>query len=457
MNQKIEKPWQHGTLKVTANRRYLQNGSVHFFWLGDTAWLLLIKLDEKRTEDYLRNRSCKGFNVIQVVLTHDLGSCLTWGGKSVKPEDFTDPGRHTTFWERVDRLVKTAEELGIYLALLPVWGSMVKKGLLNESNAANYASFLANRYKNFPNIIWLLGGDIRGDANYNVWNIMGETLKNIYPDILIGYHPFGRTSSSQWFHNCAWLDFNMFQSGHRRYDQGVLGMWDDQKHQWNGQKLQEVYFGEDNWRYVLQDHSLSPLKPTIDGEPSYEEILQGLHDLTQPYWQDCDVRRYAYWSVFAGAFGHTYGHNAVMQFFGENEKNGAYGVKNAWQQALHAPGSSQMGHLKKLMISLPYATGLPDESLLASKQREEYARTATFRGNGFALFYKYIDTPFAMDLSKLGFADVQAGWFDPVSGVYSYIGNYRNGGLTGFIPAHRTTGQSDWVLVLTDEKYKYRI
>jgi hypothetical protein len=27
------------------------------------------------------------------------------------------------------------------------------------------------------------------------------------------------------------------------------------------------------------------------------------------------VRRYAYWSVFAGSCGHTYGHNAIMQFY----------------------------------------------------------------------------------------------------------------------------------------------
>lgn len=58
---------------------------------------------------------------------------------------------------------------------------------------------------------------------------------------------------------------------------------------------------------------MKPTKPVIDGEPSYENIPQGLHDPKEVLWKACDVRRYAYWSVFAGAFGHTYGNNSIMQ------------------------------------------------------------------------------------------------------------------------------------------------
>lgn len=54
---------------------------------------------------------------------------------------------------------------------------------------------------------------------------------------------------------------------------------------------------EDNWRYVEDALSMTPLKPVLDAEPSYEGIPQGLHDPAQPLWRDCDVRRYGYWSV----------------------------------------------------------------------------------------------------------------------------------------------------------------
>ena len=57
----------------------------------------------------------------------------------------------------------------------------------------------------------------------------------------------------------------------------------------------------------------TPLKPVIDDEPIYEDIPQGLHDPNETRWNQHDVRRYAYWSVFAGSFGHSYGHNDIMQ------------------------------------------------------------------------------------------------------------------------------------------------
>ena len=148
---------------------------------------------------------------------------------------------------------------------------------------------------------------MRGDVGYDVFCLEGEILKSYNPERIIAYHPFGRTSSSLWFHNEPWLDMNLFQSGHRRYDQASLGEWDD-----NAER--ETFFGEDNWKYVDRDLSYETVKPTLDAEPSYEGIPQGLHNPRNPYWEEWDVRRYAYWSVFAGAAGHTYGSNSIMQF-----------------------------------------------------------------------------------------------------------------------------------------------
>ena len=43
--------------------------------------------------------------------------------------------------------------------------------------------------------------------------------------------------------------------------------------------------------------------------------------LKEPRWTAADVRRYGYWSVFAGAFGYTYGHNSVMQMYKKTDLN----------------------------------------------------------------------------------------------------------------------------------------
>ena len=64
------KPWENGPLRVSDNKRYLQNGDKPFFWLGDTAWLLFTNISEEEAFVYLKNRAGKGFNVIQAVLVY---------------------------------------------------------------------------------------------------------------------------------------------------------------------------------------------------------------------------------------------------------------------------------------------------------------------------------------------------------------------------------------------------
>jgi hypothetical protein len=118
--------------------------------------------------------------------------------------------------------------------LVPVWGSNIKNGNVSQKQALKYAQWLAERFKSKSNIIWLNGGDIKGSDSTETWNGIGNTIKNICPSQLMTFHPFGRTQSSIWFHNKPWLDFNMFQSGHRRYDQDTTGLC----------------YGQDNWKYV---------------------------------------------------------------------------------------------------------------------------------------------------------------------------------------------------------------
>lgn len=74
-------------------------------------------------------------------------------------------------------------------------------------------------------------------------------------------------------------------------------------------------------------------KPVIDGEPSYENIPIGLHDPSEGRWKAADVRRYAYWSVFAGSCGHTYGHNSIMQMLRPGIATG-YGTNGAEKRGM---------------------------------------------------------------------------------------------------------------------------
>jgi len=57
-------------LTVSADGRSLEAGGETFFWLGDTAWLMLSRLDRAETAHYLRTRKEQGFNVIQEKVLH---------------------------------------------------------------------------------------------------------------------------------------------------------------------------------------------------------------------------------------------------------------------------------------------------------------------------------------------------------------------------------------------------
>ena len=158
-------------------------GRPPFFWLGDTAWLLFQKLDRAETERYLEDRRRKGFNVVQVMVLHDPADRNAYGSPALLDADparpNVTPGRSLSrpgeydYWDHVDWVVRLAARKGIYVAMVPAWGSIVKSGGLNAGNAAVYARFLAGRYKGASNIIWVNGGDVRGDDHPQVWKALG--------------------------------------------------------------------------------------------------------------------------------------------------------------------------------------------------------------------------------------------------------------------------------------------
>ncbi len=439
-----------GPIVVSPNGRFLQHkdGSP-FFWLGDTAWLLFQKLDRAETERYLEDRRRKGFNVVQAVALHGLDDRNAYGSTALTGNDPTrpnvTPGHNPArsgeydYWDHVDWVVDLAARKGIFIAMLPTWGSVVKSGGLNLDSAAVFARFLARRYRNRPNIFYVNGGDVRGDDGGGVWRALGRTLKEADPDHLVSFHPFGRTQSSTWFHNEPWLDFNMFQSGHRRYDQ------DDTPQR----------RGEDNWRYAIEDYARTPPKPTIDAEPSYENIPQGLHDPSQPYWTAADCRRYAYWSVFAGSFGHTYGDNAVMQMHKPDSGKGAYGVRNYWYQAIGDPGSGEMQYLKRLVLSRPFFERVPDQSLIAGDNGTRYDTVIATRGKGYLFAYSYTGRPFQIRMGVISGRQVRASWYSPRDGSVQPIGLFPNDGVRTFTPPGVPAAGNDWVLALDDSSQRF--
>jgi hypothetical protein len=419
-------------LKVSANKRYLTSGGKPFFWLGDTGWLLLSKLNREDMEKYLQDRKEKGFNVIQVMVLHTLSSTNLSGDSALIHKNIGTP-KFGAYWENLDFAIDLAAKKGLYMALVPVWGSNVKSGRVTLKQAESYARFLATRYKDKSNIVWLNGGDLRGSDSLQIWQTIGKTLKKYDPNHLVTYHPFGRTQSSTWFHNEPWLDFNMFQSGHRDYAQDTART--------------ELRYGEDNWRYVFSDYNRIPVKPTLDGEPSYEGIPHGLHDTLQPRWNDNDVRRYAYWSVFSGACGFTYGHNSVMQFYTATPKAGSYGARMPWTEALNSPGANQLKFLKKIMLDYHFEELSPFQSVL-TEPGERYNHLVALKGNNSLLVYSYNGRSISLNTSQLTGEKFEVNWYNPRNGKITDVGTVNKDALSDFDPPGTQKDGEDWVLIL---------
>ena len=157
---------------------------------------------------------------------------------------------------------------------------------------------------------------------------------------LITFHPPGGNSSAEWLHGEEWLDFNMMQNGHNT--------------------------DTDVWNRVGRDYARDPTKPVVDGEPLYEDHPIGFNARERGYSNAADVRKFAYWDVFSGACGYTYGNHSIWQM-NKPGKEPINGPLNYWYDALDHPGAQQMQYLRALVESRPDLNRIPDQSLLASE------------------------------------------------------------------------------------------
>lgn len=439
-------PWKNGKLQVSEEGRYLkhENGTP-FFWLGETGWLLPQRTDRDEVSFYLNACKNAGYNVVQVQTLNDVPSINQYGQYSMTDgynfKNIDKKGIYG-YWNHMDYIIKTAERNGIYIGMVPIWGTPVDEGKMSVKEAQAYGKFLADRYKDSPNIIWFIGGDIRGDKKTEVWQALAQTIRANDANHLMTFHPRGRTTSATWFNNESWLDFNMFQSGHRRYGQ----------RKGDGDYPIEENTEEDNWRFV-EASTLNPLKPVIDGEPIYEDIPQGLHDPNETRWMDYDMRRYAYWSVFAGSFGHTYGHNSIMQFHRPG-KMASFGAEKTWWDALKDPGFGQMQYLKNLMLAFPFFDRVPDQTIIAGKNGERYDRAIATRGNDYLMVYNYSGRPMDIDLNKISGAKKNVWWYSPKTGKLEYIGEFDNKTTTFQHDSGYMSG-NDQVLIAIDSAKDY--
>lgn len=436
-------------IEVSANHRHFvtENGDP-FFYLADTGWGLF-RLNREDATHYLEDRASKNFTVIQAIIGF-------WGSLDrINPDGHPmfadgDPTKpNEAFFAHVDWIINQAESLGLRIAIVPIWSRSYvnqNRSIFDEATARDFGRFLGARYRN-RSVFWILGGDWTPPASMHaLWRSMAagiEEGEGTGHHHLKTYHPRSPESSSFWYHNEHWLDFNLEQTTH-------------------SEAMNR------NYELIDDDYHRMPVKPVLDGEPAYENI----DDRYAPTRvQASTIRRQAYCAVFAGAAGHTYGADSVYGFRSDPinaDVSGGLG----WRDALQLPGASQVQFVRALLESRPMLNRIPDQWLIVNDPGSMSNRIQACRADdgSYAFVYSAAGRPFTLKLRLHGYDKIvgeyiRCWWYDPRTGEATLIDerprtatNDRDRGRDDiameFTPPSSGPG-NDWVLVIDDASRGY--
>ena len=348
----------HG-LKVSSNHRHLVDAETGqpVFILADTAWNLnTLKHDEVDT--YLDSRATHGFNVVMFALDFfpQADETNAYGQAAYIGVDKTE--LNPAYFEYCDAVVKKCAARGLYVMLYAMWAGE-KAGTMNNYTAEQLNKIgreLGQHYRGVKNVIFCAGGEASPRyIEVDRVNAIGSGLKNgCGGENLVTVHPCSENSSSKFYANSPWLDFYMSQAksgigaANAAYDAAAL---------------------------VEKDFQMTPLKPTMMVEHRYETGTA-----EDPLIQ----RRSLYQCVFAGAFGHAYGHDALWQMTPHTGqpwmlKGWNPGVTN-WMDALDTPAVRQLANIRIFIREHPIWNCFPDQTLvLAGKGTNVATRIQAIR------------------------------------------------------------------------------
>ncbi|MBT1176452.1 DUF4038 domain-containing protein [Bifidobacterium callimiconis] len=465
-----------GRLRIADDgRHFIGPDGTPFVWIADTAWTLPQRVMWQDVDHYLRLRRAQGFTVIQLVALdpeRDERMRDPAGNPALIDDDVTRPNE--AYFRYLDSIIDRAAELGLYVLLLPAWGQLVVGDnwmgqtfdrIVTADNAFAYGAWIGRRYRDRGNIIWCMGGDrmpVHKGIDYRpVWRSLAEGVAHgatgrrphwnqadpVWRDIPMTYHPCHENETglcstmSYWTDDDRWISFVMLQSGH----------------------------GADarNWQLVNHEYRRDAdggrVMPVWDGEPAYEEMPTSFPEFTD-FHDDWMVRRRAYWSLFAGAFGFTYGHCSVWSSIGERERDAMF--RHTWYESLTAPGAEQMKHLHALVEDLNLPSFRPCQKLLPGNTDDlrHHAQACISPDNALACIYLPTGGDITVDATTLRevlpdagspAGDVPGGvhpsvwWFDPRTGALVSDMITESTGTLLRISAPTVGDGNDWILLLS--------
>lgn len=406
-------------LTVGPTSRYLvdQNGQP-FFLAGDAAWSLIVQLSDQEVETYLGNRRQLGFTLVMVnLIEHEFSSNPPgnfYGERPFTGANFTTPNE--AYFVHADAVIQSAAQKGIVVMLAPLYlgAGCGSEGWCAEVQAATtqamtqWGAYVGNRYKNYDNIIWMIGGDtdpspVQSKVQAMVDGILSQDTRHLFtahnsPEEM-AIDPWGRP---------AWLKVNNIYTYHdTQYDE------------------------------LLATYGVSPAMPYFFLETKYENEWS-------PTPTPQQLRAQSYWAVTSGAFGHVFG-NCPIWHFGSSQ---GYCTETDWQAELTQPGSINIQYWQKLFRSRHWHTLVPNQNTLSSGALTGTSHaTAAVASDGSSIIV-YLPTTRAVTVNPSG---LQSGaltvwWYDPATGQATQdAGSYSTAAPLSLTPP---AGGTDWVLVV---------
>jgi len=443
-------------LKISANHRYLTDQrDTPFPILGRTAWFI-VSQSEEGYKKFIANTLQHGYNSIEIsVITHwPMGNHAPfnfngdvpflkrldgkpWHGKltydsiNTQAPDFTTPNE--AYWSFVDRFLEYCELKGIAVFMFPGYTGYegqeqgwMKELIANGIKTEKYGAWIASRYRNRKNIVWMLLGDM-GKFNEDQKRAEALLIKGLKS--VPGQQSVQYTAESHSGENAA-------ENIHFGHEMTLNGSYT-----WE-LKVPVPYLARKAYAH-------NPIMPAfLLEEPYDEEGPDGNNynpNATQP------VRRFQWWGWLSTIGGYIAGNGYVWQF-----------VDPIWQQHLDTRATFDMERLNGFIRSIPWWKLIPSglngmKTLVADPTNIDSAATyvsAAAASDG-SLLVAYLPPAHrgkvTIDMSVLA-KKTYGYWFDPTSGKYSMIpgAGLTNKGYRDFVPpGPNSRGEPDWVLLIT--------
>jgi len=410
-------------LRIETGKRYLVEASGRPFLLhGDAAWSLMVQPTRPEVDDYLDDRRQRGFNALLVNLIERRFSAdpprdAYGDGPFLVPDDFGTPNER--YFEHVDWVLRRAAQNGFLVLLVPAylgygggdqgWYMALRRN--GTEKLREYGRYLGHRYSNYPNILWVHGGDFN-PPDRSVVQAIAEGIREADPEALATVHCARGTAARELWGGESWLSVNNIYSGKS--------------------------VSEDAWREYRRPDRM----PFFLIEAYYEN----------EHWMTTRLARtQAYHAILGGAAGQVFGNNPIWHF-------GTPGVSDVgvgWRQALNSPGSRSMAVLRNFFSTFDWWRLEPDMTgavLTAGAGTPKFRAVAAIADDrSFAIAYLPTTREVTIDLGRLSGPQVRVRWFDPATGRYLAIPGspFRASGTRTFDPGRNNgANETDWVLVL---------